>query len=230
MIRSKHLFLTFIIAFSLIACVFADDDPEPVQNINKRTSFTMQVVRDEIAPLFVLQGGNSPLSLTSVGRDNTPIPTDMNNLPTYVLVSNSDLSAEDVKVYVRVTQGNLAYQEVNLIISVSANALRLDGTGTEDNEKTDEPVVGDISEGYSIDIDGDSIPDFSTSLADTDTSSVSFNVSYSGKPVPSVFNGQHITICSCSFTWPKKESLIVGSYYANVSLICTVDSGSQVEP
>ena len=214
MIKSKHLILTFIIAFSFIACVFADP---PV--ISKNSSFDIEVVFPASDPVFVLYAGNSPLSMTVVGRQDAPIPNDPENLPSYVLVSNADLSSEDVKVYVRISQGNLAFKQITLItVTVSADELKLNGTGTEDNEKTALPAIGDISGNDAVDVDGDSTNDFTTSLSSSTSNSATFSVSYSGKPVPNIVNGKRIDVGSCSFTWTSKDSLLAGAYYATVYL------------
>ena len=214
MIKSKQLFLTFIFAFSLIACVFADP---PV--ISKNSSFDIEVVFPANDPIFVLYAGNTPLSMTVVGRQDAPIPDDPNNLPSYVLVSNADFSSEDVKVYVRISQGNLAFKQIaGITVTVSADELKLNGTGTEANEKTGKPEIGDISGNDSVDVDGDSVNDFVTVFSSSTSNSATFSVSYSGKPVPNIVNGKRIDVGSCSFTWETNESLVAGSYYATVHL------------
>ena len=214
MIKSKHLFWTFIFAFSLIACVFADS---PV--ISKSSSFDIEVVFPANDPVFVLYAGNTPLSMTVVGRADAPIPNDPNNLPSYVLVSNTDLSSEDVKVYVRISQGNLAFKQISgITVTVSADELKLNGTGTEENEKTGKPQIGDISGDDSVDVDGDSTPDFVTVFTSSTSNSATFTVSYSGKPVPNIVNGKRIDVGSCSFTWETNGSLLAGTYYATISL------------
>lgn len=206
--------MTFIIAFSLISSLFADSTV-----INKNSSFDIEVVFPASDPIFVLYAGNTPLSMTVVGRADAPIPTDPDNLPSYVLVSNADLSSEDVKVYIRISQGNLAFKQIEGIsVTVSAYELKLNGTGTGAYEKTGLPQIGDISDDDSVDVDGDSVNDFTTSLSSSTSNSATFTVSYSAKPVPNIVNGKRIDVCSCSFTWEPNESLVAGSYYATISL------------
>lgn len=205
------LFITLLSLFALHASVFV---------LNKGLSASLRV--EQVPPSFSIYGGLSVGNYTVAGANiASGQQGSINELSVPV-----NLCTEDVVVYIKVVQSVSVsfFTSTGFDISISATALRLDGT--DDVNKTNAPEV--VADSYlvdsPIDADGNGSYDFTTTRQEPNVgSTVTYRVTYpTGVEVPRIHNGNEVVVGGFAYKWEHKEDLIPGKYIANVVLQYTV--------
>ena len=196
--------------------------------IDSSKAFTASLKLIPIIPQFNLYAGFDGISYTAMGAEHTG-PFNPESPATYDLVCDIDLSSESVTVYIKMLQFGKAHYStaVNapIDLTVTATALKLDGTS--DTYKTDVPEVvdGSVWDDVYIDVDEDleGRYDFISRHISTDGSEITYRIEYpTGILVPGVVRGESVAVGGFAYRWQPEEDLILGNYRAFIRMEYTV--------
>lgn len=192
--------------------------------INTNSAFTASLKLVPILPQFNIYAGFDGINYTAMGAEHVG-PFNPESPATYDLVCDTDLSEDSVTVYIKMLQFGKAHYSTAanapIDLTVSATALKLNGTN--DQIKTDVPEVvdGSIWDDVYIDVDLDLEHrwDFISRHLSTDGSAITYRIEYpTGILVPGVVRGEPVAVGGFAYRWQPDEDLIFGNYRAFITM------------
>lgn len=196
--------------------------------INTNSAFTASLKLVPILPQFNIYAGFDGINYTAMGAEHVG-PFNPESPATYDLVCDTDLSEDSVTVYIKMLQFGKAHYSTAanapIDLTVSATALKLDGTNNQIKTDVPEVVDGSIWDDVYIDVDLDLEHrwDFISRHLSTDGSVITYRIEYpTGILVPGVVRGEPVAVGGFAYRWQPDEDLILGNYRAFITMEYTV--------
>lgn len=196
--------------------------------INTNSAFTASLKLVPILPQFNIYAGFDGINYTAMGAEHVG-PFNPGSPATYDLVCDTDLSEDSVTVYIKMLQFGKAHYSTAanapIDLTVSATALKLDGTNNQIKTDVPEVVDGSIWDDVYIDVDLDFEHrwDFISRHLSTHGSVITYRIEYpTGILVPGVVRGEPVAVGGFAYRWQPDEDLILGNYRAFITMEYTV--------